>query len=532
MNKVFEELSEFVIKQFKLFWILLTAVLIVGSVYINWYYFLNRAQEHLNHVATQISNHFDGFVEDLFQEAYSLPIFGTRFSECKTELYPYLEHITLNNLHIAGITITDNKRHIVCSSLPDNYTISSTSSHARSFSGPYDLSYFDQPIYLVQQNIGNYQIGILVLSSVVENALKVPSINIHKIALYDNEGKKNLLSLEQSKNNEARIINPAHSSLVVTNTQQIFAADKIQNIDQMSVVVVEPREKLIRQLLYIELGITLFILCLSALLYFLLKKIITDRYSLKNAIKRAIKNKEFYPEYQPIFDCESNSFTGVEILLRWKDQEEQLIMPDLFIAEAENTGLIVPITLQIIEISLKDMQPILQKNSNFHLAYNISAIHFTEPSFFVAFHALVKRYDLAPDQVIFELTERELLDKNNSVFIDTMHHLRTSGYSLAVDDYGTGHASISYLQHFPFNYLKIDKLFIQAIGTKAITESLNDAIINMAHGLNLTVIAEGVETKEQFDYLSKNGVRFLQGWYFSKALPIDKLVTLFKGEKR
>lgn len=111
-----------------------------------------------------------------------------------------------------------------------------------------------------------------------------------------------------------------------------------------------------------------------------------------------------------------------------------------------------------------------------------------------------------------------------------MLELRNTGYSLAVDDFGTGHASISYLQHFPFNYLKIDKLFIQAIGTKAITESLNATIIHMAKDLKLHIIAEGVETAEQVEYLKKNEVYILQGWYFSKALSIEQLVDLLQGE--
>lgn len=112
-----------------------------------------------------------------------------------------------------------------------------------------------------------------------------------------------------------------------------------------------------------------------------------------------------------------------------------------------------------------------------------------------------------------------------------MQELRQAGFSLAVDDYGTGHASISYLQHFPFNYLKIDKLFVQAIGSNDIIESLNDAIIQMAKGLNLVTIAEGVETKDQANYLANNGVRLQQGWYYSKGLSIAELTALLKGEK-
>lgn len=257
----------------------------------------------------------------------------------------------------------------------------------------------------------------------------------------------------------------------------------------------------------------------------------TKRYSLQGAIKLAIKNEEFYPVYQPLFDCDKEQFSGAEVLLRWENEDSQIIMPDFFIVEAEATGLIVPITLQIIEIAFKEFKSLLEERSYFHLAFNISALHFTDSVFFNHFHKLIEKYNISPHQIIFEITERELLDKNDTIFISKMQELRQTGFSLAVDDYGTGHASISYLQHFPFNYLKIDKLFVQAIGSNDIIESLNDAIIQMAKGLNLVTIAEGVETKDQANYLANNGVRLQQGWYYSKGLSITELTALLKGEK-
>lgn len=203
-------------------------------------------------------------------------------------------------------------------------------------------------------------------------------------------------------------------------------------------------------------------------------------------------------------------------------------MPDTFINEAETSGLIVPITLQIIEIAFQEFDMILRTRDYFHLGFNLSAAHFISAYFFNDFYALVEKYTINPKQLLLEVTERDLIDKNDLLFNERMQELRDKGYSLAIDDYGTGHASISYLQHFPFNYLKIDKLFVQAIGTKAITESLNEAIIHMAKTLDLIIIAEGVETEEQVKYLSKNGVRLLQGWYFSKALPIEELEALLQ----
>ncbi|MGL5743017.1 MAG: EAL domain-containing protein [Legionella sp.] len=184
-----------------------------------------------------------------------------------------------------------------------------------------------------------------------------------------------------------------------------------------------------------------------------------------------------------------------------------------------------------IEIAFKETKEILTDIPTFHLAFNICALHFTDEKFFPKLYTLMEHYSIDPNQILFEVTERYLLDEHNEIFMKRMQELRNTGYSLAVDDYGTGHSSIRYLQHFPFNYLKIDKLFIRTIGTKAITETLNDAIIHLAKKINITIIAEGVETNEQVSYLLHNEVRYLQGWYFSKALSMQQLMDLLKGEK-
>lgn len=276
----------------------------------------------------------------------------------------------------------------------------------------------------------------------------------------------------------------------------------------------------------------LLIFLLGGLTSFLLYSLVSHHlrpYSLHRAMELAIKNNEFFPEYQPIYDIYRKAYSGVEVLLRWQDGQDKIIMPDFFIEEAEATGLIVPITLQIAKIAFEEARTILKNNPDFHLAFNLSALHFKSLHFFNQFIQLQNESGITPHQIIFEITERELLNKNDLVFSKSMQTLREAGFALAIDDYGTGHASISYLQHFPFNYLKIDKLFIQAIGTKAITESLNDAIIRMAKELKLVIIAEGVETQAQFDYLLKHEVRYLQGWYFSKAVSMERIHTLLEG---
>ena len=530
MSKFFQHLSPIIYTRFTFFWILLTFILLLVALSINWQMSLQMSYRDISETAIKLSNNTDRFIEDLFQEIYTLPIYEKNVSNCKEELAPYLERIPLNDPKIAGLVVSNNNQ-LLCSSLSDTTGLIIATNRLRNISGPFSLSIFDQPVYLIQQKMGNYYIGIVILSSTIKNVL-YPSDSISSaIALYDNVEKKIILKIEYSPDRSSWIFSNNQGDLALPRIQSLFALDKLYSIDGVSVVVFKDKNTVLRNLEYREALVSLIILIISCLLYFITKNFITKRYSLLGAMKLAIKNEEFYPTYQPLFDKEKKVYSGAEVLLRWQDKQNQIIMPDLFIEEAEANGLIVPITLQIIEIAFNQTKVILNNHPDFHLAFNISALHFTDPTFFNKFNLLIEQHAIPPAQIIFEITERDLLDKNNGVFFDKMQELRHAGFSLAVDDYGTGHASISYLHHFPFNYLKIDKIFIQAIGTKAITESLNDAIISMAKRLNLIIIAEGVETVEQVNYLSENGVRFLQGWYFSKALPIEKLVGLLQGEK-
>lgn len=531
MSKLFQQSTSIIYKRFTFFWVLITILLLLAALYINWQTSLEKSYQNISETSIKLSNNTDRFIEDLFQEIYTLPVYEKNFSDCKEGLAPHLERIPLNDPKIAGLVVSNNNK-LICSTLSDTTGLILSDTRPRNISGPFTLSIFDQPVYLIQQKMGHYYIGIVILSSTIKNVLYPLDNRVSAIALYNNSEKKTILRIERNPDRSGWIFSNNLEDLSLQRGQSTFAFDKLYSVDGVNVVVFEDKKTILRNLGYREILISLAILIISCLLYFIAKNFLLKHYSLLGAMKLAIKNKEFYPTYQPLFDKEKKRYVGVEVLLRWQDKQNQIIMPDLFIEEAEANGLIVPITLQIIEIAFNQTQVILNNYPDFHLAFNISALHFTAPTFFNKFNVLVEQYAVSPAQIIFEITERDLLDKNNGIFFDKMQELRQAGFSLAVDDYGTGHASISYLHHFPFNYLKIDKIFIHAIGTKAITESLNDAIINMAKQLNLIIIAEGVETEEQVNYLSENGVRFLQGWYFSKALSIEKLSDLLQGEEK
>lgn len=532
MHTLMQRISSLIYRRFKIIWFFITLIFLLFALYYNLERSYTSSYKDILEVAKDLSKQTDGFIEDLFQEVYTLPLYGSNISSCKSSgIYNDLEHIILNNPKISGLIISDEKHRPLCSTLPENDLGFSSNNYARTILGPFKMSLFEQPVYLIQQKIGNYYIDILIVSSVLKMILKTSNHISSSIVLYDQISKKNIIRIQHSDDHKGWIVSKNINSLSPEDSEIMYAIDALQSVEGILLVVFENKETVRNNLWYSELLIILSTLILSYLLHALISHNISKRYSLHHALKLAIKNNEFYPEYQPIFDKQINGFAGVEVLLRWQDNQDKIIMPDFFIEEAEATGLIVPITLQIIEIVFTQAANILKAYPGFHLAFNLSALHFRDALFFTKFYALQKQYNVPAQQILLEITERELLDKNDLIFTSKMQELRNNGFSLAVDDFGTGHASISYLQNFPFNYLKIDKLFIQAIGTKAITESLNDAIIRMAKSLNLIIIAEGVETKEQVDYLLTNDVRYLQGWYFSKAISIEHVHRLLQENK-
>ncbi|VEB37715.1 EAL domain-containing protein [Legionella cherrii] len=528
MRKICRNLTFFVYKRFKLFWIFFTIFLLAVFSYVNWHNNVTNSFTLVTEVSNKLSQKVDHLINDIFQSSYQIPSDQENKLSCSADIIPYLQHIVINHPQISGLAIRNLKHQIICSTLPYNQTFLLSRNLHQMIIGPLTTPMFNHPIYAIQKKIGDYQVEVVIMSSMLENMLKTPDSVSRTVTLYDVNKKKELIQV--GKVNDESLISHLSSDSSFAS-ERVFATAKLSSLNGVLLIVSEPKQVMMNSLWFNQILLALDVLVFSIFLYFVIKNIFIQHYSLHGAIKQALRGRQFYPVYQPLFDAECGTYSGAEVLLRWQDNYDEIIMPDLFIEEAENTGLIVPITLQIIEIAFKEAKNILKNQPTFYLSFNICALHFTDSHFFPKFYKLVQHYSISPKQILLEITERYLLDMNNKIYINRMHELRKTGYSLAIDDYGTGHSSISYLQYYPFNYLKIDKLFVHAIGTKAIAETLNDAIIHLAKKINLIIIAEGVETKEQHDYLLQNDVRFLQGWFFSKALYVEQLIELLQGEK-
>lgn len=248
---------------------------------------------------------------------------------------------------------------------------------------------------------------------------------------------------------------------------------------------------------------------------------------LEAELRKAIQAKDFVLHYQPKVCLETKTIIGVEALVRWEN-ERGTVSPGEFIPLAEETGLIIPLSELIIEkVCLDILRWRTLDVSNISVSINIASVHFQQDNFIERINSLVMQYNCSPQQLELELTERTIMKDSNQI-ISKLAKLKSNGFKLSIDDFGTGYSSLSYLNQFPINYLKIDRSFIQHITTLKDKQAIVESIILMSHRLNIKVVAEGVETKEQVDILKGMNCDIIQGYYYSKPVPSKGLMDFLE----
>jgi len=243
-----------------------------------------------------------------------------------------------------------------------------------------------------------------------------------------------------------------------------------------------------------------------------------ERLALEHSLRRALERNELLLHYQPKVNLETGMIVGAEALLRWQHPEWGLIAPERFIPIAEETGLIVQIGAWVIRTACNQarlwqdagLPPVI-------MSVNLSARQFRQESFVKVVTQILHETGLKPEQLEMELTESMLMHNANAA-ISILAGLKSIGVRLSLDDFGTGYSSLSYLSRLPIDTLKIDRSFVQHIGDQDECDNgiLAQAIISLGHSLNLTVIAEGVETGEQLQFLKAHQCDEVQGFYFCK----------------
>ena len=259
-----------------------------------------------------------------------------------------------------------------------------------------------------------------------------------------------------------------------------------------------------------------------------LKKHAIARMNIENALHKALEHGEFSIFYQPKFDSMDQGIIGSEALIRWENSVYGQISPTQFIPIAEENGLIIPIGKWVLESICNQLND--WKNAGLNpgpVAINISARQLEQRNFVHSISSILEKSRIDVKLIEIELTEGILI-KNSQKTLNKLVKLRKSGMKIAIDDFGTGYSSLAYLTNLPFDKLKIDQSFIRDITIDKAAASLATSIISLAHRLGVRVIAEGVETEDQLNFLKEYNCDEIQGYYFSKPVTANRFTKLLK----
>jgi sensor c-di-GMP phosphodiesterase-like protein len=245
-------------------------------------------------------------------------------------------------------------------------------------------------------------------------------------------------------------------------------------------------------------------------------------------IRSGLRRREFFVHYQPIVDLHTGEWVGAEVLLRWR-RDGELIRPDLFIAAAEESGLINAVTRRVLELVEPGLLQAVNWQRPFYFSINLAAADLHNTITLELLNSLVRRTGANPSRLRVEVTERGFARTDTAR--ETVSAIRASGFLVSVDDFGTGYSSLSYLESFELDSIKIDKRFVDTLGAESVTSNVITHIIEMGRSLALELVAEGIETEAQAESLRARGVRFGQGWLYARAMPFDALAAAMAAER-
>ncbi|HSQ41439.1 MAG TPA: EAL domain-containing protein, partial [Fibrobacteraceae bacterium] len=262
-----------------------------------------------------------------------------------------------------------------------------------------------------------------------------------------------------------------------------------------------------------------------------MRKKAQELYRLEQELRKAVEHQKFFLVYQPIINIQQkNRVVGFEALVRWNKEEGMEVQPSDFIPMAEDTGLILPMGQWILETACRQAKIWVSAGfSDITVAVNFSAKQFLNQDLAHEVRAILDSTELSPRNLKVEITE-SIAMRDMERTLETLHNLTNMGLQISIDDFGTGYSNLSYLKHYPFNTLKIDRSFVKDVPLDQEDMAITRTIISMAKNLHLKIIAEGVETTEQLEFLREEGCEQIQGFFFSKPLAAED-ATRFLQER-
>ncbi|WP_018861518.1 MULTISPECIES: EAL domain-containing protein [unclassified Thioalkalivibrio] len=301
--------------------------------------------------------------------------------------------------------------------------------------------------------------------------------------------------------------------------QRVVSRTSLGTLFPIDIIAVQPMAQFWQRYLPTLAGVGSLGLTLVGLWLFLILRYFRHQLSLASELREAIAHDQLQVVFQPIVDLETGACQGAEALARWRRENHETIGPDVFVSLAEETEQGTDLTLAILRCVLRELGPQLRDRPDCPVNLNITGQDLASTRFSEALERELENARVPACAIKLEITERSLL--NTDDVRQRIKALRTRGHRIAIDDFGTGYSSLSYLESFELDTLKIDKTFADAIGHEAVTSNIISHIIVMARSLKLNIVAEGIESGHQVEWLRQQGVGFGQGYRFSRPLTAD-----------
>lgn len=303
------------------------------------------------------------------------------------------------------------------------------------------------------------------------------------------------------------------------SVQTLFREESGSQYERIDVAINGDENRLLRAWRQRMLQLMPFAVLLAGVLAWLCYRSQRGGQSMRELVQRGIRGEEFHVEYQPVYGVASRRCEGVEALLRWTRPDGHPVAPEIFIPRAQAAGVIVELTRHLMTLVTRDCHK-WSVAPGFHVAINVEPEHLSGTCLLADMHAFVEQLAGEQLKVVLEVTERNLIDDAEQARAN-LSALRAQGVRVAIDDFGTGYCSLSYLQSLPFDLLKIDRAFVQTIGPGPDDAPVLDTVISLAHRLGAQLVAEGVETMAQFDYLRDRDVAYVQGYLYARPMRAD-----------
>jgi EAL domain-containing protein (putative c-di-GMP-specific phosphodiesterase class I) len=254
-------------------------------------------------------------------------------------------------------------------------------------------------------------------------------------------------------------------------------------------------------------------------------------FDIRNELSKVIENDELFLCYQPLINTKTNKMVGMEALVRWRHPEKGIISPMDFIPIAEETKHIIAIGEWVLRNACMQMKTWLDMGyKKYGISVNISVVQLKQQNFSEVVTGILNATGLLPEFLVLEITETVCMESSNMITRNLMR-LKNKGIKISIDDFGTGYNTLNYLQTIEINHLKIDKTFISNFETN-VNQAVIEMIIKLGHRINAKIIAEGVETKEQYDYLKQMECDTIQGYFFSEPLLAEEMVDFFDKDEK